>query len=69
MPMIDGKKYEYDEAGLERYHAAIKKKNKKKEMEKKIKRAKDVQMQNLNLSPAEKKEKERLEKLKGPLTK
>lgn len=60
--MIDGKKYEYDEAGLKKYHAAKKKK-------KKIKRAKDVQMQNLNLSPAEKKEKERLEKLKGPLKK
>jgi hypothetical protein len=62
MPMIDGKKYEYDEAGLKKYHAAKKKK-------KKIKRAKDVQMQNLNLSPAEKKEKERLAKLKGPLKK
>ncbi|MDB4588448.1 hypothetical protein N9095_00550 [bacterium] len=62
MPMYKGKKYEYDEAGLEEYHAAKKKK-------KKIKRAKDVQMQNLNLSPAEKKEKERLEKLKGPLGK
>lgn len=60
MPEFKGKKYEYDEAGLKEYHAAKKKK-------KKIRRSKDVQMQNLNLSPAEKKEKERLEKLKGPL--
>lgn len=62
MPMIDGKKYKYDEAGLKKYHAD-------KEKKKKIKRSKDVQMQNLNLSPAEKKEKERLKKLKGPLQK
>lgn len=60
MPEFKGKKYEYDEAGLKEYHAAKKKK-------KEIRRSKDVQMQNLNLSPAEKKEKERLEKLKGPL--
>ena len=62
MPMYKGKKYEYDEAGLKEYHADRKRRRK-------IKRAKDVQMQNLNLSPDERKEKERLEKLKGPLTK
>lgn len=62
MPEFKGKKYEYDEASLKEYHAAKKKK-------KEIRRSKDVQMQNLNLSPAEKKEKERLEKLKGPLKK
>tara|TARA_R110002126_G_scaffold269985_1_gene413683 strand:- start:605 stop:787 length:183 start_codon:yes stop_codon:yes gene_type:complete len=60
--MYKGKEYEYDKAGLKEYHAA-------KEKKKKIKRAKDVQMQNLNLSPVEKKEKEKLEKLKGPLKK
>lgn len=60
--MYKGKKYEYDEAGLKEYHADRKRRRK-------IKRAKDVQMQNLNLSPAEKKEKEKLEKLKGPLKK
>ena len=64
--MYKGKKYEYDKEGLEKYHK-----------QKRIDRAKATQMQNLNLSPAEKKAKEEMEKKKkrklkkngGPLSK